>query len=246
MLQAAIDHADVRRRRALLARIQRRFETVTETIHAGSRQVRFTRIADPNRVLSDVAEAEDYRERITGVRLDDDQLRLPYWAEIWDSARGIVQMLGHEKDGQLVGQRVLDLGCGMGLVGTLAAMLGAEVTFADLESDALLFARLNSLPWRRQIRARQLNWRTDRLGRRFDLIIGADILYEQSQWRALERFWREHLADGGQVLLGEPGRPTGDLFINWIQHHRWRLVIKQKRIETRSTPIRLLWLDEPR
>src|SRR5690606_33568923 len=117
----------------------------------GSRQVRFTRIADPNRVLSDVAEAEDYRERITGVRLDDDQLRLPYWAEIWDSARGIVQMLGHEKDGQLVGQRVLDLGCGMGLVGTLAAMLGAEVTFADLESDALLFARLNSLPWRRQI-----------------------------------------------------------------------------------------------
>src|SRR5690606_14791407 len=121
-------------------------------------------------------------------RLEDEQLRLPYWAEIWDSARGIAQMLASDMDGQLAGRRVLDLGCGMGLVGTVAAMLGAKVTFADLESEALLFARYNTLPWHRQVRARQLNWRTDRLDDRFDLIIGADILYEQSQWKHLERF----------------------------------------------------------
>ena len=35
----------------------------------------------------------------------------------------------------------------MGLTGTVAAAMGADVTFADLEAPALLFARMNSLPF---------------------------------------------------------------------------------------------------
>ena len=78
--------------------------------------------------------------------------------------------------------QVLDLGCGMGLAGTVAAALGAHVLFADLEPPALLFAALNSLPWRDRIRTRRTNWRTDDLGQQFPLILGADILYEKQQW----------------------------------------------------------------
>ena len=61
---------------------------------------------------------------------------------------------------------------------------------------ALLFAQLNSLPYAARVRTRRLDWRADHLGERFDLILGADILYERKQWDFLEPFWRAHLAPG--------------------------------------------------
>lgn len=242
-----VGNAGDRGRLALLARIHRRFETLDEDLPLGERTIRFTRVADPNRVLDEVAEAEDRREKSTGQRRDGDALHLPYWAELWDSALAVGRWLIEEAERRPMGpMRVLDLGCGMGLAGTVAASLGARVTFADLEPPALLFARLNAWPWRRRIRTRRLNWRTDRLGDRFDLILGADILYERNQWPHLEPFWREHLARGGRAILGEPGRATGDGFIDWIQSRRWRLTQLKIPVHTRSSPIRVFVIDEPR
>ena len=187
-----------------------------------------------------------------GERVPEDQLHLPYWAELWDSAMGIGQFLvreyGPERGTGNPPLSVLDLGCGMGFAGTVAAACGHRVLFADLESPALLFARLNSLTWRQRVRTRQLNWRTDRLDERFDLILGADILYERKQWDHLEPFWRAHLAPGGSVLLGEPGRMTGDLFGDWITTRGWTLVRHEEPVATRMRPIRLfeLRVGEPR
>ncbi len=109
-----------RRRQRLLNRIHRRFQTVTEDIGVGAMSIRFTRAADPNQVLDDIVAEEDRREKITGVRLDDPQ-HLPYWAELWDSARGVAAALA--KMDWSATTRVLDLGCGMGLCGATAAAL---------------------------------------------------------------------------------------------------------------------------
>ena len=117
-----------------------------------------------------------------------------------------------------------------------------RVLFADLEPPALLFARLNSLPDAARVRTRRLDWATERLGERFDLILGADILYERKQWDFLEPFWREHLAPGGTVLLGEPGRQTGDLFREWITARKWSLEQHVEPVATRPTPIRIFEL----
>ena len=136
----------------------------------------------------------------------------------------------------------LDLGCGMGFAGTVAAMLGNRVVFVDLEIPALLFAKLNSLPWMKRVRCQQLNWQTDKLDEKFDLIIGADVLYERSQWEFLEPFFRRHLQEGGLVLLGEPGRQTGDDFGAWIADKGWSLEIVEEKVVTRDRPIRLFEL----
>ncbi len=262
-----VDADDARTRRlreALLWRIHVRFQTLTRQFTFPPLTFNFTHIAEPDRVLDDVAAAEDLRERLNGRRTPGDELHLPYWAELWDSAAGIAQWLVGieagvtELDGEdvpapsaprvlnpmhLANAQVLDLGCGMGLAGTVAAALGANVMLADLEPAALLFARLNSLPWRQRTRTRQLDWRRDPIKRRFDLIIGADILYERAQWYFLEPFWRAHLADGGTVVLGEPGRQTGDAFIPWVRERGWRVRETQEAVPTRERPIRLLILD---
>jgi predicted nicotinamide N-methyase len=229
-----------RQRRALLWRIHRRFPTVTALVQFGSIEFPFTRVADPDRVLDEVAEEEDRRERLGGARIEE-PLHLPYWAELWESAAGIAQHLARAP-ANIANQRVLDLGCGQGLAGCAAAALGAHVLFADLEPPALLFAMLNSLPFSPRARTRRLNWQRDRLDEKFNLIIGADILYERKQWKFLEPFWRAHLKDGGQVLLGEPGRQTGDLFIEWIGAHGWWLETCEEAVPTRERPIRIFRL----
>ena len=234
-------------RHQLLRRIHARYRTVTETVRVGPLAFPFTRIADPDRVLDEVAAEEDRLEKVSGRRADGDYLHLPYWAELWDSAMGVAQWLVENVNGiprKVSDLSALDLGCGMGLTGTVAAALGARVIFADIATPALLFARLNSLPSRGRVRTRQLDWRRDRLGERFDLILGADILYERKQWEYLEPFWRAHLAPGGTVLLGEPGRRTGDAFPEWIRARDWALHTEERLVPSRPEPIRLFLLAQ--
>ena len=239
-----------RLRRHLLARIHRQYKTKTEQMLIGPLRVDFTRVLDADEVLDQVVEAEDRRERQTGDRRDGYALHLPYWAELWDSAIGMGQMLVKWQTGdldRLLPRRTktlsfLDLGCGQGLSGTVAAALGHQVLLADLEAPALLFARLNTLMYEPRVRVRRLNWQTDNLGERFDVILGADVLYERAQWEFLDQFWRAHLAPNGAVLLGEPGRQSGDLFQEWIGPRGWAVERFEERANTGKT-IRLFRLQ---
>src|SRR4051812_29366952 len=77
------------RREALRARIGRRFQIVEREWVVGPLRIPFVQIADPDVVLDEVAAEEDRLERVSGRRADGDQLHLPYWAELWDSAAGI-------------------------------------------------------------------------------------------------------------------------------------------------------------
>ncbi len=195
-------------------------------------KIRFTRVAEPDRVLDEiVAGIEDRRERVSGVRLQDPQ-HLPYWAELWESAMGIAATVAGMPLTEST--RVLDLGCGMGLAGAAAAARGAQLMLADLETPALLFAKLNSLRLSDRVRVRQLNWQIDRLDEQFDLILGADILYERKQWEFLNEFWKAHLAEGDQFCLGSREGNQGDLFKPWIVEPR----VGNCEIASRSRPER--------
>jgi predicted nicotinamide N-methyase len=224
----------------LLWRIQQRFDVIRQTHLLCGRAFEFVRVKNPDTVLDQVVAEEDRRDKLNGKRRDSDELHLPYWAELWDSAFGIGQfLLETPLPDQLRRPVALDLGCGMGFAGMIAAAIGYEVTMADLEPECLLFAQLNAPT----ARTRRLDWREDRLSRRFDLIIGADVLYDRKQWVALEAFWRHHLAEDGRVLLGEPGRQTGDLFVGWIADKPWRVTRFSQAVATREVPIRLFCLE---
>ena len=267
------------REAALLARIRRSYDLSTLPLQIGPLAIEFTRVANPNRVLDDVAREEDRREKITGRRKREDELHLPYWAELWDSSLGLahylvrqwsfsgtadsaishlaknklfnttsagrgdpqpVKELNHGDTSSCI--RAMDLGCGMGLTGTVAARLGMQVLFADLEPPCLLFARYNSRHNASRCRARKVNWQTDRLKEPFDLILGADIVYDRSQWPFIDTFLQAHLAPGGAVVIGEPGRSSGEEFEPWITARGWKLSRQTQLIPGDNKPIHLLEL----
>src|SRR6187399_2285110 len=81
-----------RKAQILLRRIHHTYQTQHKTWQVNELSIPFTQIADPDCVLDQVAEQEDRLERLSGRRTDGDQLHLPYWAELWDSALGIGQL----------------------------------------------------------------------------------------------------------------------------------------------------------
>ena len=227
----SVTHAD-RQRLALRARIAREFAIVDERVEvAPGVAVAFARIADADAVLTAACASEaDVRAGRRPRRVLD----VPYWAGVWPSALAIGAHLAARREA-IAGRSLLDLGCGTGLAGAIAATLGARVTLVDREPAALLFARLNTLAWNGRVR--RCDWQADDLGERFDAIVGSDVLYEPPQWPFIDRFLRKHLADDGVVFLGEPGRPKSEPFVEWIRARGWSVTRTMRRASERDVQV---------
>lgn len=157
--------------------------------------------------------------------LRDDTAEPPYWAHLWTGALSLARYIDARV--QVRGRSVLDLGCGLGLAGIVAARNGGLVTFADKEAVACTFAlanaRANACP---DCEAQPLDFTCDRLDVRFDCILAAEILYDWTAFAALAAFIAAHLAEDGQALLADAGRTDTRSFyaeldrlgLSWTRH----------------------------
>lgn len=138
---------------------------------------------------------------------------MPYWAEFWPATMLLARIVA---DWPPVGDprpRVLELGCGLGLVALLAARRGYDVIASDYEDDALAFvaetARFNGLP---PPEGRFIDWRKQYTDLRFDHIVACEVLYELRNLAPIAGFIAGHLRPGGTALLVDSYRQTADGF----------------------------------
>ncbi len=133
-----------------------------------------------------------------------------YWQRIWPAGLAlsayIVEYFG--RDG-LQGRQVLDLGCGVGLIGIVCGRLGAEVTFLDREAGALAAVRRNC---RRNGlgQAQTIGGDWNHGGHRlepdtYDLVVGGDVVYDDLEWQAIGTGLMRTLRADGIALLADPG-----------------------------------------
>lgn len=154
--------------------------------------------------------------------------QMPYWAEIWPASVGLARQLMRGPD--LGGLRALDLGCGIGIAGLAAATKGAEVTFADLSEDALNFAMFNARGIDAERRHRLcFDWFETTVAGTFDLLLLADVAYEERNFSPLRRHLRECLAADGEALIADPFRAASGHFLDWIQPE---FSVSNSRIDT--------------
>lgn len=137
----------------------------------------------------------------------------PYWSLPWTGARAIAAVLSHRA--MPSGARVLDLGCGLGLSGLVAARCGASVTFGDYLEEPLEFVRATLARLKQSgCDVRRIDFtQHDDDGRRYDVILAADIVYDPKHYEPLAVYLDRHLAAGGVVLLTESLRADASVFL---------------------------------
>jgi ETFB lysine methyltransferase len=145
--------------------------------------------------------------------------RLPYWAEIWPSAYVLAERIasGMRASSEKMNEdrlRLLELGCGCGLVVMAGLAAGYSVTAIDYYPEALEFVRLNAL--RNGLSApetRVVDWRKyprELIG--FDVVVAADVLYERDYCRLVAAAMAQSLKLGGVGLLTDPQRTKAEKF----------------------------------
>jgi predicted nicotinamide N-methyase len=135
---------------------------------------------------------------------------LPYWAELWPSGLDLAHVVAGL---DLRGERVLELGAGLGLPSLAAAIGGADVLATDWAEEAVELLRANADRNGISLRAERIRWDAPAPLLReapWGLVLGADLLYEERNAHQLLELLPQL---GGDVLLAEPGRPFARPFL---------------------------------
>lgn len=170
--------------------------------------------------------------RLVGARSHEPDWSMVQGQEVWPSSRALARLVV-SGDVAVSGHRVLELGCGLGLVGLSCALAGAEsVVLTDRDGDLLkaveASAQLNGVAAR--VGTGVLDWDCTAQGLAqlqrssqhlfddervppFDLVLGADIVYEEAHaaklLAALHHLLTERLAVHAVLATGMPESRDG-------------------------------------
>jgi predicted nicotinamide N-methyase len=144
----------------------------------------------------------------------------PLFGLLWPSGQRMAERMALRP---VTSERILEIGCGLGLASLIAHRRGAQVTASDCHPLTHAFldenTRLNGLP---PMAYRHGLWGTAALREDglpvltsaadtlvsglFDLIVGSDILYERDDEGTLARFIDTHAAAASEIWVVDPNR----------------------------------------
>ena len=136
--------------------------------------------------------------------------QFPLWSKIWEAS---IVLANHVAAMPVDPQKhLLEIGCGVGLVGIVAASCGHRVTMTEYNQDALNFARANArvnhTSGSSELGITELDWTKPVLEGRFDTILGSEVIYKEEYFEPLLGLFRRYLKPDGEIILAEGLRKT--------------------------------------
>ena len=143
-----------------------------------------------------------------------------------------------------INEKILEIGCGLALASLVAHRRGANITASDRHPKAKLFLqenlRLNSLPklpfrhgqWGEHPVPSIVDTGAALLHKKYDLIVGSDLLYEPDMPNALARFMNRYANDQAEVWIVDPNRGYRPAFNRKMQGLGFELSSDEVLVET--------------
>jgi predicted nicotinamide N-methyase len=154
----------------------------------------------------------------------------PYGLLLWDSAIALAEFIASSPE-LVTNKRVLELGAGVGLPGLVAQSVGAHVAQTDHFGEALDVAALNAasngITGISRFWADWRNWQSTDV---YDVVLGADILYDPEVHAELARVIKSALSPKGTLLLADPGRPQALEFLGRLEDEGLRFQLQTRRV----------------
>ena len=141
---------------------------------------------------------------------------------LWPSSIALAHELVARAD-TLAGVRILELGAGTGLPGIVAATYGAHVVQTDRLDVALDLCRRNAEQNRVAIEHRVADWTDWRIEERYDLILGADVMYAERLHSFLRHIFENNLTPTGRLLMADPFRPRSLPLLEGMEADGWKV-----------------------
>ena len=181
------------------------------------------KIGDKLYILEVIRDLDEAIDLICDSMTEDEKLDpfaedlCPYFGVLWPAGLGLARYL--ETHSEFVkGKTVLELGAGLGLPSLVAIALGGKVLTTDFHPDVeeyfLRNCRHSSVVGEYQ----RLNWRDEREElKKFDVVMGSDVLYESKHPGEVARGLTRFLKPGGVIILADPGRNYLNSFLEAME-----------------------------
>lgn len=170
------------------------------------------------------------RDQSALLAASDSFAAFPFGLLLWESSLALASALG-EPSICSPGATVLEIGAGVGLAGLAAADLGARVRQTDHLAEAIALCRHNAaVNGLDGITCEIGDWTVWTDDARYDLVIGADVLYEAAAHAPVRDILARNLAAGGRALLTDPGRLDTPAFIDSLRAAGWHVTTSVREL----------------
>lgn len=154
----------------------------------------------------------------------------PLWAKIWQASLVLADLLARQAPKR--GRSLLEIGCGIGVVGIVAAAFGHEITLTEHDGNALAFARANAeANGLASLTPRPLDWNAPDTGKRFDLLVGSEVVYRDRDFDPLLGLFAALLKPDGEVLLAAEMRSSFIAFLDRA-HEDFGIQVQKKTLRS--------------
>jgi predicted nicotinamide N-methyase len=162
------------------------------------------------------------------VELTDE--RIPYWADLWPSAIALSEFIS-ENENLVAGKKILEIGCGLGLAGIVAAKYGGNVMLTDYLPAALEFVAYNwKLNFTTEADTRLLDWRNPQGIPPVDVLLASDVAYESRAFKPLLKAIKTLVKKDGIVLISEPNRKFAKEFFDELKKEKYSFTESIKNV----------------
>lgn len=172
-----------------------KFKTKKISIKLSSQSFSFIIPSDPDEILDSVTEKEFSKDE-----------QLPYWADLWPSSEAIFDYCLNHK--VIDGAKICEIGAGLGIVSAAIAYNASAslLVSTDISTDSVYYIKENFKRNNLTGESACCDWRYSPFKEKFDVIIGADILYEERWTDPVLNFIKENLKNDGYALISDPQR----------------------------------------